>query len=72
MNVLYKLLGYCPYCGRLFQFTTKRRRQSTAYVEDEKNYIICCQKCFDNIEEHWDEMWRELYKEQMLGLNTMR
>ena len=44
------LFGYCPCCGRWFQYSTKRRRQSTSYEDDKSNYIICC-KVVQNMEE---------------------
>lgn len=72
MKILHRLLGYCPICGRWFQFSTKKRKQNTAYVEDEKNYIVCCKSCFEDVEAYWDERWKELYEDQMLGLRMMK
>jgi hypothetical protein len=39
----------------------KRRRQNTAYVEDERNWVVACDDCFEEIEEYWNKMWREYY-----------
>lgn len=64
------LFGYCPCCGRWFQYSTKRRRQSTSYEDDKSNYIICCKECFFDIEDYWDEQWEELRREQIASLHT--
>ncbi len=39
----------------------KRRRQNTNYTDDSRNWIVACDECFEEIEEHWAEMWREYY-----------
>lgn len=52
-----KLFGFCPMCGRWFCFDIKRRRQNTAYEDDELNYVTVCSDCFEEIEEHWAELW---------------
>lgn len=54
-----KLFGYCPKCGRWFRFDIERRRQNTAYVEEEANFVTCCAECFEEIEELWAYMWKE-------------
>lgn len=35
------------------------RRQNTAYVNDVFNWVFVCDKCFEEIEEHWREQWEE-------------
>ena len=39
----------------------KRRRQNTAYVDDELNYVFACDKCFEEIQEYWKERWSEYW-----------
>jgi hypothetical protein len=38
---------------------TERRRMDTAYVNDESNYCEVCEECFEEIQEHWAEMWAD-------------
>lgn len=39
----------------------KRRRQDTAYVDDEMNWVVMCDECAKHNEEHWKSMWAEYY-----------
>ena len=52
----------CEKCGE-FSWKVKRRRQNTAYVDDEMNYVTVCPQCFEEIEEIWKERWAEYYSE---------
>lgn len=61
LSIIKRIFGYCPCCGRWFRAKVKRRRQSTAYIDEESNYVTCCQECFDEIEIHWGEMWDDFY-----------
>ncbi len=38
-----------------------RRRQSTAYVDKEKNYVTMCDSCFEYTEEGWRQRRDEYY-----------
>jgi hypothetical protein len=38
-----------------------RRRQDTRYVDDERNFVTLCDRCFEECEKHWAEMWEEYY-----------
>lgn len=67
-----RIFGFCPYCHRWFQYSTKRRRQSTAYIHEEDNYIVCCDDCFEEVEAYWKERWDELDHDLMSGLNLQR
>jgi len=40
-----------------------RRRQNTRYVEDERNYVVMCDKCFEYTQLQWAEQWREYHSE---------
>ena len=57
-----RLFGYCPHCEQWFRSGVKRRRQNTAYVDEESNYITTCIDCYDEIQALWAEMWDEYYK----------
>ena len=63
MSIFKRILGYCPCCRRWFQYNVKKRRQNTQYVEDSKNYITCCKKCFNEMEMYWDNIWNEFYED---------
>lgn len=39
MNIVRRLFGYCPGCGRWFKYP-RRRRQSTQYHDEESNYAV--------------------------------
>jgi hypothetical protein len=52
--------GFC--CGAdgpCFRIGT-RRRQNTAYCDDERNWIIACPECFEAIEERWRDLWSDM------------
>ena len=52
----------CPGYGyRCWGFGAIRRRQNTAYVKDEMNYVTCCGECFQGIQEYWQERWDEYW-----------
>lgn len=59
-TIINKLLGRCDHCGRYFKYP-KRRRMSTAYVEEEANYCVECKECFIETQEYWADMWRDYY-----------
>ena len=68
MKILHRLLGYCPICGRWFQFSTKQRTPNT--VKDE--YIVCCKSCYEKIEAYRDELLRDLHKDQRIKSRMMK
>jgi hypothetical protein len=39
----------------------KRRRQYTAYVKDELNWVFMCDECARINDEYWQEMWQDYY-----------
>jgi len=49
-----KIFGYCDYCKRYFIYP-KRKHMNTMYENEESNYCVCCEECFDKIEEYWAE-----------------
>ena len=50
----------CPMCELLMP-DVERRRQNTAYVDDEMNYVRVCLECFLEIQEHWKDAWEDYY-----------
>ena len=38
-----------------------RRRQNTQYIQEESNWVTCCDDCFEEVEEYWAEHWAEYY-----------
>lgn len=38
-----------------------RRRQYTAYVEEEQNWKVLCDDCQEENDEYWHEQWQEYY-----------
>jgi hypothetical protein len=52
----------CACCGQPSE-SVERRRMRTEYVDDESNFIVCCQRCFDDdVVPYWDAMWDEYYR----------
>ena len=49
--------GYCGYCGQMKPVSVQR--QNTQYVDEQMNWIVCCDGCFIWIEEEWAERWAE-------------
>ena len=60
-NWLHNLFGWCPHCMMWFQDGVKRRRQNTAYEDDESNFVVACKNCFEEIQEYWAERWAEYH-----------
>ena len=38
-----------------------KRRQNTKYAEEERNWVVQCDDCFEGAEAHWAVMWAELH-----------
>ena len=60
-NIIHELFSWCPHCMMWFQDGVKRRRQNTAYEDEESNFVVACKNCFDEIQEQWAERWDEYY-----------
>ena len=56
-----KLLPCQGFDGPCKSRKAKLRRQNTKYVNDEMNWVIACDQCFEGIEEYWAERWAEYY-----------
>ena len=44
-----------------------RRRQNTAYADDELNFAVLCDECQKETHEYWQERWEEYYSNCMQG-----
>lgn len=64
-NFLRTLFGWCPQCGRWLCLGVKRRRQNTAYEDEESNFITTCRECFDEVQALWDERWHEYWSSRL-------
>lgn len=51
-------MRYCPSCG---DPGATYNRQMTAYANDASNYAWACDPCQKDLNEYWDEMWRDYY-----------
>jgi DNA-directed RNA polymerase subunit M/transcription elongation factor TFIIS len=54
----------CPKCGRV-SITVERRRTRNAYVDDERNFLVSCAKCYDEDDAYWKEQWEDFYSNCM-------
>jgi hypothetical protein len=52
----------CQFCGKE---GAVRRRQGTAYVDDELNWATLCPECQERNDAYWNEMWDEFYRNCM-------
>lgn len=48
----------CPVCGHP---GAERRRQNTAYADDERNFVTLCPSCHEENNKQWGEQWSEYY-----------
>jgi hypothetical protein len=48
----------CEHCKKE---GAKKRRQNTAYLKDELNWAVLCDKCQEEANEYWQERWNEYY-----------
>jgi len=39
----------------------KARRQNTTYAHDPSNWVISCDRCFEQSEKEWADRWYEFY-----------
>lgn len=51
----------CDMCGKTGP-DVKRKRQNTAYVDDEANFNSLCPPCQEEADAYWAEMWAEYYR----------
>lgn len=55
-------LPICPLCERR-KGDIDRRRLNTAYVNDESNYQLSCEECYDESVGCYEELWDDFYSE---------
>jgi hypothetical protein len=51
-------LNRCEHCGRRW-CGAERRRQMTAYQQEECNWAVLCDSCQTYRDECWSEMWND-------------
>lgn len=54
-----KDLESCAICSR--KGYIKKRRLNTRYVDDERNFLTSCLKCYDQAYDDYAEMWNDYY-----------
>ena len=45
-----------------------RYRMRTAYVDEERNYMILCPFCQKESDDYWQEQWDDLERDIMAGI----
>ena len=58
-NLLTTPIEWCKYCNKFCY--VKRRRQNTAYADEESNWITCCKHQYEEIQEYLAERWADYY-----------
>lgn len=49
----------CRSCGTR---GATRLRMNTQYVQEELNYTVECNICFERTQDHWNDMWQEHWR----------
>ena len=58
---LQKVFPFCDgFQGPCFKLGEKRR-QRTAYHDDDLNWVFLCDECMEMNQGNWDEMWSDYY-----------
>lgn len=53
----------CPCCHRFRR--VERRRLNTAYNDDERNFMVSCDFCYEDAVEHYKDLWEDYYRNVM-------
>lgn len=59
-NIIQKLFGFCPQCGRWFRRVITYRK-SADFLEDAKYIFTCCWQCKERNDDYWQDMWEQDY-----------
>jgi len=51
--------GTCPICSRTGQIA--KRRRNTSYANDENNWQVSCEGCFEEDYARFQDLWDEYY-----------
>ena len=57
----------CPRC-KWYSPTVTLWRTTSHYERKEDNYTVCCESCFKEIEEYWQERWEDYHNDIIGGL----
>ena len=61
-------MNICPYCD-IPNNDIEKRRLNTLYVEEERNFMTSCRKCYDRAYAEYQELWDDYYSNCMQQLN---
>lgn len=50
-------------CQRCNSEEAVRYRQRTQYVDEESNWVTLCDKCREENDAYWDDMWADYYSD---------
>lgn len=48
----------CPCCGA-WQYGVLKRRLNTAYCNEDSNWQVSCERCYEKSIDYYNEMWAE-------------
>lgn len=57
----------CQFCGKT-SHNVVNYRQRTQYADESDNWANACPECKAKNDEHWDEMWADLYEDIRSGV----
>ncbi len=58
-DILKRIFGHCPECGRWFTFP-RYRREITLYEHDNDNFLYSCKRCYKERDEKWEGLFKEI------------
>jgi hypothetical protein len=57
-------VGICL-CCKQERKDVARRRLNTAYVEDKRNWLSSCERCYEEAVEHYQNLWDDYWAQVM-------
>ena len=60
-NILQKLSGYCPQCGRYFRYPVTVQRRNTQYCDEASNWLTACKDCHEEDDAYFDDLRNQYY-----------
>lgn len=57
-------LTVCPCCEQE-KPDIRKRRKNTAYVNEESNWLVSCDECFQDTVAYYAELWADYYADCM-------
>ena len=59
----------CDFCEKIGPDVV-HYHQRTQYAEEKRNWVSACPECKAMNDEHWDEMWADLYDDIRSGVGS--